>query len=406
MSSAFNFLEYLYLIKFNQEFVKKKNIMKKYLILIYIAAVSLISCLNAQNEPIRLLDFNLVNTLITEAISERIFPGAALIVWKDGSMLLEKYYGRFTYQTESEVISEKTVFDLASLTKVVATTTAVMICIERNLFSIDDKVKEFIPEFAVNGKENITIRNLLMHNSGLPAWKKFYGRGLDKVSVLEEIYSSELEYKTGTKTVYSDLGIITLGMLVEAVSGMSLDVFCRKEIFNQLEMNSTFFNPDEQVKKLCAPTELDNYWRNKLLQGEVHDETAALLEGVAGHAGLFSTAADLAKFMSMIMNYGVYKNQRILQAETINTFIKKQHQQSSRGLGWDTKSEKGSPAGNLFSSNSFGHTGFTGTSLWADPERNLFVVFLTNRVYPSRENTKIISFRPKLHDAIIKTISN
>lgn len=380
--------------------------MIKYLILIHLVAVSLISCLNAQNEPKQLFDFSSIDNLITEAVLERTFPGAALIIWKDDSVLFENYYGRFTYENESESISEKTIFDLASLTKVVATTTAAMICLERNLLSIDDKVKEFIPGFAVNGKENITIRNLLLHNSGLPAWKKFYGREMNKTSVLEEIYSSSLEYKTGTKTVYSDLGIITLGKIIEKVSGLSLDNFCRKEIFIPLEMNSTFYNPDDQMKKFCAPTEQDNYWRNKLLQGEVHDETAALLGGVAGHAGLFSTVKDLSNFMSMMMNKGVYKNQRIVNAETINIFTNKQSQQSSRGLGWDTKSEKGSSAGNLFSPNSFGHTGFTGTSIWADPERNLFVVFLTNRVYPSRENTKIISFRPKLHDAIINAITD
>ncbi len=380
--------------------------MIKYLILIHLVVVSLISCLNAQNEPKQLFDFSSIDNLITEAVLERTFPGAALIIWKDDSVLFENYYGRFTYENESESISEKTIFDLASLSKVVATTTAAMICLERNLLSIDDKVKEFIPGFAVNGKENITIRNLLLHNSGLPAWKKFYGREMNKTSVLEEIYSSSLEYKTGTKTVYSDLGIITLGKIIEKVSGSSLDDFCRKEIFTPLEMNSTFYNPDDHMKRLCAPTEQDNYWRNKLLQGEVHDETAALLGGVAGHAGLFSTVKDLSNFMSMMMNKGVYKNQRIVNAETINIFTNKQSQQSSRGLGWDTKSEKGSSAGNLFSPNSFGHTGFTGTSIWADPERNLFVVFLTNRVYPSRENTKIISFRPKLHDAIINAITD
>lgn len=378
----------------------------KYFALQILTAILFVSCLNAQNEHRQVSDFSAVEKLITEAISEKVFPGAALLVWKDDNILLEKYYGRKTYEINSDKISEKTLFDLASLTKVVATTTAVMICVDRNLFSLDDKVIKHLPGFGVNSKENITIKNLLLHNSGLPAWKKFYGRGLDKETVLEEIFYSALEYKTGTKTVYSDLGIITLGKIVEKVTGLSLDAFCKKEIFETLEMKSTFFNPDETLKSFCAPTELDNYWRNRLIQGEVHDETAAILDGVAGHAGLFSNVKDLSNFMSMMMNKGVYKNQRIIKAETIKTFTKKQSQQSSRGLGWDTKSEKGSSAGNLFGSGSFGHTGFTGTSIWADPERNLLVVFLTNRVYPSRENTKIISFRPKLHDAIIKTITD
>lgn len=363
------------------------------------------SCLNAQEKQKWLFDFSSVDDLVSTAISEKVFPGAALLIWKDGNILYEQSYGTYTYDLNSEKVNSEIIYDIASLTKVVATTTAAMICLDRKLFSLDDKVIRFIAEFGVNEKEDVKIRNLLLHNSGLPAWKKFYGRGLDESGVLKEIYNSKLEYETGTKMVYSDLGIITLGKIIEKVSGLSLDEFCKKEIFLPLEMNRTFFNPDDSVKQYCAPSEADNYWRNKLIQGEVHDETAALLDGVAGHAGLFSTIKDLSKFMSMIMNEGIYKNKRIINPGTIKLFTKKQSDQSFRGLGWDTKSVKGSSAGNLFSSNSFGHTGFTGTSIWADPERNLFVVFLTNRVYPSRENTKIISFRPKLHDAIINSIT-
>lgn len=367
-------------------------------------AIIVYSCLNAQEKQINQIDFRIVDELINKAIDEQTFPGAVLLVWKDDNILYEKPYGRFTYNDNSQKVTLKTLFDLASVTKVVATTTATKICIDRNLFSLDDKVVKYIPEFGVNKKENITIRNLLLHNSGLPAWKKFYEENLDKEGVLLNIFYSELDYETGTKMVYSDLGIITLGKIIEKVSGLTLDEFCKKEIFGPLEMFSTFFNLADSLKNICAPTELDNYWRNRQLQGEVHDETSSMLGGVAGHAGLFSTANDLSKFMSMIMNKGRYKNKQLIKKETIELFIKKQSDQSSRGLGWDTKSEKGSSAGNLFSSNSFGHTGYTGTSIWADPERNLFVVFLTNRVYPSRENTKIISFRPQLHDSVINSI--
>lgn len=380
--------------------------MIKKLFIFFFVSFVVSSCLNAQDKQIKQFDFAKVDELINTAVKEKVFPGAVLLVWKDGNVLYEKPYGMFTYEVNSQKVTTETIFDLASLTKVIATTTAAMICIDRNLFLLDDKVINFIPEFGVNNKENITIRNLLVHNSGLAAWKKFYGRGLDENGVLEEIFNSELEYKTGTKMVYSDLGIITLGKIIEKVSGLSLDEFSKKEIFEPLKMNSTFFNPVDSLKNFCAPTELDNYWRNKLLRGEVHDETAALLGGVAGHAGLFSTANDLSKFMEMMINKGIYNNQRIIKQETVDIFTQKKSDQSSRGLGWDTKSEKGSSAGDLFSMISFGHTGYTGTSIWADRSRNLFVVFLTNRVYPSRENTKIISFRPRLHDAVIKSIEN
>ena len=169
-------------------------------------------------------------------------------------------------------------------------------------------------------------------------------------------------------------------------------------------MNDTYFNPPDSVKYKIPPTENDNYWRHKLIKGEVHDETASLLGGVSGHAGLFSNVEDIEKFLLMILNKGVYKNKRIINSETVELFTKRQSQESSRALGWDIKSETGSSAGNLFGKNSFGHTGFTGTSIWVDPDRNLFVVFLTNRVYPSREKNKLLSIRPKLHDAVIRAI--
>jgi CubicO group peptidase (beta-lactamase class C family) len=279
-----------------------------------------------------------------------------------------------------------------------------MICYDRKLFSLDDPVVKYIPEFGVNGKENITIKNLLLHNTGLPAWKKFYETCKNKEAVLKEIYSSELEYPPGGKTVYSDLGIITLGKIIEKVTGKSLDEFCKDEIFIPLKMNSTFFNPPDSLKQYCSPTEADNYWRNKILQGEVHDETSAMLNGVAGHAGLFSTATDIAKLMAVLINKGMLDGKTFIKQSTIDLFTKRYSDQSSRALGWDTKSETGSSSGDYFSSNSYGHTGFTGTSVWVDPQRNLFVIFLTNRVYPTRDNSKISKVRPELHNAVIKSI--
>ncbi len=369
------------------------------ILFVWILAVSI--KINAQNQL-----FNDVDMVINKAIEDKSFPGAVVLVWKDGQTIFEKAYGNFTYDLTSPKVKTNTIYDLASLTKVVATTTAAMICYDRNLISLDDRVIKFIPEFGKNGKENITIKNLMIHNSGLPAWKKFYGRDLKYDDVINEIYSSLLEYKPGEKTVYSDLGIITLGKIIEKVTGMTLDIFCRDEIFFPLKMNSTFFNPNDSVKKFCAPTETDNYWRMKTLQGEVHDETSAMLNGVAGHAGLFSTADDLAKLMSVLINKGKFEQKQFIKQSTIELFTKRYSAESTRAIGWDTKSDSGSSAGKYFSKNSFGHTGYTGTSIWADPERNLFVVFLTNRVYPTRENTKIQKIRPQLHNAVIKCIEN
>lgn len=370
----------------------------KYIVLIILLAVT--SCFPQKSNN----QFKDVDSIIIKAIMDEAFPGAVVLVWNDGKIIFERAFGNFTYDKTSHKVNTNTIYDLASVTKVVATTTATMICCDRRLFSLDDKVANFIPEFGVNGKENITIKNLLLHNSGLVAWKKFYEKNQTAYEVLKDIYDSELEYKTGEKTVYSDLGIITLGKIIEKVTGKALDIFCKDEIFVPLKMNSTFYNPSDSIKKLCAPTEVDNYWRMRMLQGEVHDETSAILNGVAGHAGLFSTAEDISKLMSMLMNKGKLNDKQFIQKSTTEFFTKKYSEASSRAIGWDTKSETGSSAGNYFSNSSFGHTGYTGTSIWADPVRNLFVVFLTNRVYPTRENGKLSKVRPELHNTIIRCL--
>jgi len=323
------------------------------------------------------------------------------LVSKDGKVIYEKGFGHFTYDESSSKVSTTTIYDIASLTKVVATTTAAMICIDRNLFQLDDLVYKHISEFSENGKEVITIENLLLHNSGLPAWKKFYNKNLDADSIIKNIYSIKPEYPAGAKTVYSDLGIIVLGKLIETVTGKKLNQFCKDEIFIPLKMNNTCFNPPDSFKYKIPPTEIDKHWRKKLIQGEVHDETSSLLEGVAGHAGLFSTGEDLSKLIQMLLDEGIFNGKQFIKPETVKLFTTRNSPKNTRALGWDTKSTTRSSAGNKFSKTSFGHTGFTGTSVWIDPVRNLFVVFLTNRVYPSRENKKIINVRPKLHNAVI-----
>lgn len=380
--------------------------MKKiFLILTLLTLIAVIAVCNNSNEEKSALTsrnkFEKIDSVIVHAINDSAFPGAVVLVSKGGEVIYEKGFGNFTYDESSSKVSTTTIYDIASLTKVIATTTAAMICIDRNLFKLDEPVYKHIPDFSENGKENILIKNLLLHNSGLPGWKKFYDKNLDADSIIKNIYAIKPEYPAGTKAIYSDLGIIVLGKLIETVTKKRLDQFCNKEIFFPLRMNNTFFNPPDSVKYRIPPTELDNYWRNKLIQGEVHDETSSLLGGVAGHAGLFSTANDLSKLCQLLLDEGKINGNQFIQRETIILFTRRYSSQSTRAFGWDTKSEIKSSAGSKFGKKSFGHTGFTGTSIWIDPERQLFVVFLTNRVYPSRENKKIISVRPKLHDAVI-----
>lgn len=382
--------------------------MKTNLIIVLVFVVGIVTVCTKINDENTVsqsyYDYSNVDSLIISSIKDSVFPGAVLLIGNSDEIFYEKGYGNFTYDEHSPVVTPNTIYDIASLTKVIATTTAIMICTDRNLFNPDDKVSNFIPEFEQNNKQSITIKNLLLHNSGIPAYKKYYQLNLQADEILDDIYSLELNYQTGSKIVYSDLGMIVLAKVIEKVMGNSFDRFCREEIFIPLGMKHTFFNPPDSLKYRIAPTEGDDHWRMKLIQGEVHDETASLLGGAAGHAGLFSTANDLSKLIQVILNNGKYDDGRLIKEETVKFFTTKHSGNSTRALGWDTKSITGSSAGKYFDTKSFGHTGFTGTSVWIDPVRNLFIVFLSNRVYPTRENKKIIEFRPKLHDAVVESI--
>jgi beta-N-acetylhexosaminidase len=357
-------------------------------------------------------NFKLVDEVVNQAIKDSAFPGAVVLIGMDSSIIYEKAYGHFTYDTNSTPVAWNTMYDLASLSKVISTTTATMICYDRGLFKLDDPVAKYIPQFGKNGKDKVTIRNLLVHDSGLRPDITRSPSSFDTVknkpqAVLNEIYNDSLVYPTGTKMVYSDLNFITMGKIIEKVTGETLDKFAEKEIFDPLGMNSTMYNPPASLKYRIAPTEYDSTWRHRQIQGTVHDETSALLGGVAGHAGVFSDAEDIAKLLQMLLQKGNYQGRQYIKPSTVEMFVKRQSDLSTRALGWDTKAPNGySSAGHLFSNLSYGHTGFTGTSVWTDPTRNLFVVFLTNRVYPTRKDLKILRVRPKLHDAVINSIEN
>lgn len=383
---------------------------------IFLLILSAIFCsANAQ-------DFSLINDIINSAISEKYFPGAQLVVGNDEGIIYINSYGNYTYEDNSRKVTNESLFDLASVTKTVATTTAIMKLFEERKIWLYDCVSEYIPGFDTNGKDNIRIINLLLHNSGLPAWIPFYTTCKSKDDVLNEIRNSELKYETGTNFIYSDLNMIILAEIIENITGKSLDKYCRENIFEPLNMTNTFFNPPKDKIDLCLPTEYDTYWRMRQLQGEVHDETASVLNGISGNAGLFSNASDLYKFMRMLLLEGKYEDESIappypifkelFKKETVERFIERyetRDYQNTRAFGWDTKQPPignyKSQCGKLISDNCFGHTGYTGTSIWCDKDRKLIIIFLTNRVYPKRGNDGILKLRPILHDEIIKLFS-
>ncbi len=352
-------------------------------------------------------DFTNVEKLMNKAIRDSVFPGAVLVIGNKDSIIYQKAFGHYTYDTSSPAMQLNTIFDLASVSKVVGTTTAAMMLYDEGKLKLDDKVIKYLPEFYNHGKDKITIRNLLLHNSGLPAFKKYYDVYNTEEEVINDIMNSELIYEPGSKYVYSDLGMITLQKVIERITGMGLDEFLEKKLFKPLGMNRTMYNPPDSLKNQCAPTEIDTFYRMRPLQGEVHDERAYMLHGVAGHAGLFSTGPDLAKFLRMMLNGGRLNGRAFIKISTIEQWTTNQSKQSTRGLGWDTKSREGySSFGSLFSENSYGHTGYTGTSVWVNKDKQIFVILLTNRVYPTRKNRKIIKFRPVIHDAIYKALFN
>ncbi|MGE5412523.1 MAG: glycoside hydrolase family 3 N-terminal domain-containing protein, partial [Clostridiales bacterium] len=291
--------------------------------------------------------FNNVDSLMKKGVEDSVFPGGVLYIGHKGKIIYKKAFGKFTYDKNAEPMRTDAMFDLASVSKVIGTTTAAMILYDRGKLILDKKVAEYLPEFGNHGKEKITVRNLLLHNSGLPAFKAFYKLYKTPQEVISDIMNTELEYPTGSKFLYSDLGMITLQKIIEKLAGTSLDRFLKAEVFQTLGMNNTMYNPPESLYGRCVPTEKDNYWRMTTLRGKVHDEAAYLLGGVAGHAGLFSTADDLSIFLQMLLNHGNYKNLQMIKPETVDLFTTRQTNQSSRALGWDTKTSAGSSVGSL-----------------------------------------------------------
>ena len=347
-----------------------------------------------------------IDRVIERGIRAGGYPGAAVVVGRKGAAVWEKGFGRLGWTGDAgSVVPERTIYDLASLTKVVATTTAIMILYDEGKIRLDDRVIQYIPEFGGGAKDNVTIRMLLEHRSGLPAGRDLWRLASTPEEARAAVISTPLFAAPGHYIEYSDLGAAMLGFVAEAISGERLDQFLETRVFAPLSMTDTRFRPDASLRGRIAPTEL-NPPRGYPLRGEVHDENAYALGGVAGHAGLFSTASDLAVFAQMLLNGGSYNGTRIVADSTVKLFTRRAA--GTRALGWDTCGGKGS-CGTYFSSTAYGHTGFTGTSLWIDPEREMFVVLLTNRVHAAkaRRPAKVISdVRADLADAAALAVTD
>ncbi|MTI88092.1 MAG: hypothetical protein FH748_09000 [Balneolaceae bacterium] len=355
-------------------------------------------------------DLYKIDDIIDEAIRDSVFPGAVVGVMKDGVLAYSRGYGYQDYSKLKQV-KDTNVFDLASITKVVSTTTAAMKLIDQKQLSLEDKVSDFISEFDTEKKREITIGDLLLHQSGLPPFRVYVDSIRTRAEIINAIKHEPLTYEPGTDYVYSDLGMILLAEIVGQLTEKRIDRFMRDEFYYPMNMYSTYFNPADNSSWLTnriSPTEIDTVYDRGLVHARVHDERAYYMDGIAGHAGLFSSVTDLAKYSMMLLNGGSYGGVEYLKPQTIKKFTTAQSEFSGRGYGFDRKSVPGfTTAGQLASEDTFGHLGFTGTSLWIDREKNMAVILLTNRTFPYRSYGKRISkIRARVADAAFSATIN
>ena len=371
------------------------------------------------------MNFAAVEHEMDAAVARGVFPGVVVLVNIGGQVVFHRAAGMRALEPERSPMREDTIFDLASLTKPLATSLAMMIMLKERKIGLDDRVSRFFHNFGVHGKTHVTFRHLLANTSGLPAWRPYWkdilrieregrinftaSRGA-KEYVYEAIQREKPDAAAGAKTLYSDLGFMLLGAVVEEVNGTTLDRYCHERIYKPLGLRATSYvdlsllrtRRLEPIADMIAPTERCP-WRKRVLCGEVHDDNAFAMGGVAGHAGLFSSARDIDRIATVLRE--CYDGQSLfLPAAIVREFWRRNDPAgaSTWALGWDTPSQQDSTAGSELSRHSVGHVGFTGTSLWIDLERGMHVVVLSNRVHPSRDNDKIREFRPLIHDLIIR----
>ena len=338
--------------------------------------------------------------VLDRAYADSAFPGAIAVVGNHAGVLAQATVGRLDWGP-SPVPDEHTLWDMASLTKVLGMTSAVMQLFEQRRIDLDAPLQRYVPEWRGPNKERVTIRHLITHTSGLPAFKAYDRQTHDPDSLAKLMFSTPLDTLPGIRMVYSDIGAYMLGRLVERISGEPLDQYVVRHVFAPLGMTETAYRPPASVRSRIAPTEIDSL-RGGKVWGFVHDERAYYLGGVSAHAGIFSSAHDVVRFAEMYLNGGSLDGARVLRAATIQLFTTRQVE--DRALGWQ-KPEASNSAGHFMSERAFGHTGFTGTSIWIDPARDVFVILLSNRVNPTRANTRIGRVRVALADAVMSTMA-
>ncbi len=355
--------------------------------------------------------FAAVYQVLEEAVKAHAFPGCAFGVIAAGQVVLGDAVGRFTYEEDAPPVEPHTSFDVASITKVASTTASAMLLYQRGMLDLDTPLGELLPGFVV-GRENgrfarqVTIRHLLAHNSGLPGYVEFFRTAATPADLYRACLELPVETAPGERCEYSDPGFILLGKALEVLTREELAVFARKEVFEPLGMAATRFSPAPEERPLIPPTEIDNQLRHRRIQGEVQDENAYILNGAAGHAGLFSNVADLLRFSEEILaSFNNHDRPTLFNRETVESFaIPQGPEGSSRALGWDTPSKESS-AGQYFSPHSIGHLGFSGCSLWIDLDASVAAVLLTNRTWPDRQSQLIREVRPSFHDAVRVALS-
>ena len=339
------------------------------------------------------------------------FPGAVIAVGRHDTVLLLSAVGHYA-AGDNRPVTAQTIYDMASLTKVIGLTTAMMMLVDSGKIDLDAPIQRYVPAFRGPMKERVTVRHLLTHSSGLPAWRRLFAESSTREEALALVDTTALLRQPGDTFVYSDLGAMTLMQAVEAVTGQRIDSFLDARVFGPLGMTSTRYLPPESWRSRIAPTENDTAFRHRMLHGEVHDENAGRLGGVSGHAGLFSDAPDLARFAQWLLDSRIPPGRppggagAYLPHDLVVEFTRRQDipPGSSRALGWDTPSENSS-AGTKLGPRAFGHTGYTGTSIWIDPDRDLFIILLSNRVNPTRANTKILQVRRRVADLVIDALT-
>ena len=344
-------------------------------------------------------DFARAAAIVQGGVDARAFPAAVVEVGARDAVLWQQAFGRLDPDPDSPATQTSTIFDLASLTKAIATTSLVMKLVEQGTVALQHPIRQWIPEWRGNDRQQVTVRSLLTHSSGLTAWLPFYRDYTGRQEFQHAICSLPLEYPPDTQSIYSDLGFMLLGFIVEDAGRQPFQMQA-EEFLRTVTSAPLMFNPPAELRPSIAPTEHDQ-WRGRRLVGEVHDENCWALGGAAGHAGLFGTAQAVGDFARAMLAGLKGSDTRIASVETLRRFVVRSGPVTgSRAFGWDTMLPTSS-CGALISRSAFGHTGFTGTTLWIDPEREVYVVFLTNRVNPTRENAAIQQIRPVLHDAIL-----